>query len=414
MSVLNRLRRLGRALPLGSVLTHRLRRLAGLGFRLAAWLRHGRSRKPEPPRPGPVCVVGFHGSVLGVGEAARALSDALRAAGADVIDWDVSALFGHEARLDRPASTEPPSGAASLVLYLNPHELVQLVALKGSAPFAGRRCIGCWAWELERAPPLWRAALGYVDEVWAPSRFVRDAVLAAGRAAKTRVLPHPIAARGAGPDRAGSGSGLPQDKTVVLTAFDARSGFNRKNPIAAVRAFRRANDDGRALMVCKAVGGEAAPGLMAELKAEIGEAGDVRLMTDWLPEAQMASLVAGADIVLSLHRSEGFGLLPAQAMAEGKAVVATGWSGNLDFMTPENSELVACALVPVEDSQGLYAGGRWAEPDMDDAAARLKALIADPERRRALGARAASDIAAALSPETIGARARAWLDGSEA
>jgi glycosyltransferase involved in cell wall biosynthesis len=295
------------------------------------------------------------------------------------------------------------------VLYLNPHELVQLVALKGAAPFAGRRCIGCWAWELEQVPTGWRAALPYVDEVWAPSRFVQGAVLAADPAARVKVLPHPVAAPTGEAERAAFG--LAEDKAVVLTAFDARSGFNRKNPIAAVRAFRRANGDGRALMLCKAVGVEAAPELMAQLQAEIGDVGDVRLMTDWLSEAQMASLIASADIVLSLHRSEGFGLLPAQAMAAGKAVVATRWSGNLDFMTPDNSELVASTLVPVEDSQGLYAGGRWAEADIEDAAARLKALIDDPERRRALGARAARDIAAALSPEAIGALGRAWLEG---
>jgi glycosyltransferase involved in cell wall biosynthesis len=412
MTALNRLRRLGRALPIGSTLRRRLRLCTGLGFQLLAWLRHGRSRRPAPPRPGPVCVVGLHGSVLGVGEAARAMSDALRLAGAEVSDWDVSALFGHEARLDRQGSTEPPSHASSLVMFLNPHELVQLIALKGAQPFAGRRCIGCWAWELEQVPPSWRGALRYLDEVWAPSRFVRDAVLAAEPSAAVRIAPHPVAAHKAEPDR--DAFGLPEDKVVVLTAFDARSGFNRKNPIAAVRAFRQANADGQALMVCKAVGVDSAPALMAGLRDEIGGGGDVRLMTDWLSGAQMASLIASADIVLSLHRSEGFGLLPAQAMAQGKAVLATGWSANLDFMTPDNSELVAYTLVPVADSQGLYAGGRWAEPDIDDAAARLRALIADPDRRRALGERAAGDIAAALSPQTIGARARAWLEGREA
>ncbi len=108
----------------------------------------------------------------------------------------------------------------------------------------------------------------------------------------------------------------------MLTAFDVRSGFNRKNPIAAVRAFRRANREGKAVMVCKATGVEGAPDLMAGLEAEIGDAGDIRLMTDWLTGRQMASLINSADIVLSLHRSEGFGLLPAQAMAAGKAVEA--------------------------------------------------------------------------------------------
>lgn len=413
MSLLDRLRRLGRALPFNPVMMHRLRRCASVGFRLTAWLKHGRSRQAARPRRGPVCVVGFHGSVLGIGEAARACANALRAAGAEVVEWDISALFGHQVRLDSGASGAPPAEAASLVIFLNPHELVQLAAMVGAAPFRDRFCVGAWFWELEAAPASWASAMPYVDEVWAGSRFVAEAV--ARRAPvdlPIRVLPCPVSASPAKPDRAAFG--LPEDKVVVLTAFDVRSGFNRKNPIAAVRAFRLANTDGKAFMICKAAGVDGAPALMAELEAEIGEAGDVRLVTDWLTGAQMASLLASADIALSLHRSEGFGLLPAQAMAAGKAVVATGWSANLDFMTPDNSALVDYTLQPVRDSQGIYVGGRWAEADIADAAAKLKALIADPELRRTLGARAAKDIKAALDPATIGRRALAWLgDGTE-
>jgi glycosyltransferase involved in cell wall biosynthesis len=408
MSLLNRLRRLARALPFSPVVMHRLRRSASVGFRLMAWLKLGRRRRKTSPRPGPVCVVGFHGSVLGIGEAARACADALRLAGAQVTEWDISARFGHEVRLNSRASDQPPADAASLVIFLNPHELVQLAAMAGPEPFRDRFCVGAWFWELEEVPRSWAPAMGYVDEVWAGSRFVAEAVARrAPRGLPIRVLPCPVP-RGQGrPDRAAFG--LPEDKVVVLTAFDVRSGFNRKNPIAAVRAFRAANGDGRALMVCKAAGVEGAPDLVAALKAEIGQAGDVRLMTDWLTGAQMASLLASADIILSLHRSEGFGLLPAQAMAAGKAVVATGWSANLDFMTPDNSVLVDYVLQPVRDSQGLYAGGRWAEADVADAAAKLKALIADPERRRALGARAMEDMTSTLDPATIGRRALAWL-----
>jgi glycosyltransferase involved in cell wall biosynthesis len=408
MSLLNRLRRLGRGLPFSPAVMHRLRRNASVGFRLAAWLKHGRARRRETPRPGPVCVVGFHGSVLGIGEAARAFASALRLAGAEVTEWDISALFGHEVRLDCQAKARPPQNAVSLVIFLNPHELVQLIAMTGAAPFRGRFCVGAWFWELEAAPESWRHAMGYVDEVWAGSRFVAHAVARqAPPSLAIRVLPCPVARPDTPPDR--PAFGLPDGEAVVLTAFDARSGFHRKNPTAAVRAFRAANQGGKAVMVCKAAGVEGAPEAMAALKAEIGDAGDVRLMTDWLDGRQMGSLVASVDIVLSLHRSEGFGLLPAQAMALGKAVVATGWSGNLEFMTPDNSALVDYTLVPVQDPQGLYCGGRWADADIDDAAAKLGALIRDPALRQKLGVQAAHDVAASLDPLTIGRKAQAWL-----
>jgi glycosyltransferase involved in cell wall biosynthesis len=348
--------------------------------------------------------------VLGIGEAARGVSDALRQAGAEVFDWDISARFGHDVRLGGRWTAEPPPEAAAMVILLNPRELIQLVAMAGAKPFAGRRCIGAWAWELEQVPPSWTPGFGYVDEVWAPSRFVADAVAgAAPQGFQVRVLPHPVRPSGAAPDRAGFG--LPADETVVLTVFDARSGFARKNPIAAVHAFRQANAGGRAVMLCKAAGAEAAPEQMQALAREIGDAGDVRLMTDWLTGERMAALLASADIVLSLHRSEGFGLLPAQGMVAGKAVVATAWSANLDFMTTDNGVLVDYTLVPVRDPQGLYDGGRWAEPQVDDAARKLAALFADPALKDRLGARAAREAAAMLDPDRLGRQALGWLNG---
>jgi glycosyltransferase involved in cell wall biosynthesis len=411
MGLISGARKLIRGVPLGPRLAHRLRRAAGVGFEAAAYLRFGNDRARQQPRPGPVGVVGFHGSVLGIGEGARAFSAALRGAGVEVVDWDISALFGHERRLEMTASAQPPEGVASLVVHLNPRELVQLVAMAGASPFRGRFCVGYWAWELEQAPRSWRAGLGYVDEVWTPSAFVAGAVEAlAGGTRPVRVFPHPVAV----PERPTGDRdlwGSDPGQVVVLAAFDLRSGFERKNPIGAVRAFRAAAARAGvpAVLIVKATGADGDPGLFAGLRAEIGEGADVRLVTDWLTEAELAGLIGAADIALSLHRSEGFGLLPARAMAAQKAVVATGWSGNLDYMSPENSALVEYRLIPVRDPQGLYDGGRWAEPDMEDAIAKLAALIADPSARLVLGRRAAADVAQRLDPASLGRQASAWL-----
>jgi glycosyltransferase involved in cell wall biosynthesis len=411
MSLVGEARKLVRALPVDPRLVHRLRRAAGAGFEAAAFLRYGKDRRATPPQAGPVAVVGFHGSVLGLGEGARAFSAALRGAGLEVIDWDISGVFGHERRLYSDAVMHMPEQASSLVVHLNPRELVQLVAVTGPGPFLGRFCVGYWAWELEQAPPAWRAGLRYVDEVWAPSRFAADAVSAlAGVNMPVRVFPHPIAlCRGPAGDRARFD--LAPNQTVVLTAFDMRSGFARKNPIGAVRAFRAAAARAQvpALLICKATGVEGDPALFAELQAEIGGKDDVRLIADWLSGTDMAALLAAADIVLSLHRSEGFGLLLAQAMCAKKPVVATGWSGNLEFMSDTDSALVDYRLVPVQDPQNLYRGGRWAEPDMDDAVVKLAALMADPDMRRVLGERAAADVAPRVDPVRLGLQARAWL-----
>ena len=403
MSLPRGLRALRRALPADLALASRVRQAVRPAVAILAFARWGWRRRRMAPRPGPICVVGFHGEVIGIGEVARRLSHALRLAGAEVIDWDIGPLFGRPALSE--ASTTPPINAATLIIFLNPPELVQLAAMVGARPFEGRFCVGDWAWELTEAPKGWRGGFRYVDEVWACSRFVADAVESRAPAGfPVRVLPYPL------PTTAPALSGG-EGPVQVLSAFDAGSGFARKNPVAAVRAFRQANGSGRARLVVKAGGETTAPEAFADLRQEIGDAGDVTLITGRLSDEAMADLVARSDIILSLHRSEGFGLLMAHAMAGAKAVVATGWSGNLQFMSDVDSRLVAYDLIPVDDPQGFYRGGLWAEPDVEDAARQLERLIEDPRARADVGRRAAEGIARKLDPLTLGHQARAWLEG---
>ena len=178
-----------RALP--TSLMARLRCIARPCVTALAFVRWGVWRRRAAPRSGPICVVGLHSQTIGIGDAARRVSHALRLAGAQVVDWDVSARFGRAQGPCADASGEPPAEAAALVIVLNPPELVQLVAMTGAAPFRGRFCVGAWAWELSDIPRGWRAAFRYVDEAWGCSRFVADAIAArAPEGLPVRVLAH--------------------------------------------------------------------------------------------------------------------------------------------------------------------------------------------------------------------------------
>jgi glycosyltransferase involved in cell wall biosynthesis len=181
---------------------------------------------------------------------------------------------------------------------------------------------------------------------------------------------------------------------MVLNVVHLNSAFARKNPLAAIAAFRRAFGDAKSRAGDQAgcrrrhrMGPARAPGC------------DRRR---WLVEGM---LMAASDIVIYLHRSEGFGLVPAQAMALGKPVIATGWSGNLEFMTERNTALVGYSLIPVVDPEGNFGGeGQvWADTDIDDAAQWLRPLASDAELRGKMGAVAAADIATKLSPKTFAA-----------
>ena len=149
-----------------------------------------------------------------------------------------------------------------------------------------------------------------------------------------------------------------------------------------------------------------------ELDTAIAGAGNIRVIEGMLPEADMAGLMAAADIVISLHRSEGFGLVPAQAMALGKPVIATAWSGNLDFMNKNNSALVSYSLVPVRDPEGVFDadGQMWADASIDEAADWLQRLAGDAGLRASLGAAAAKDVAAQLSPKHFAAAVAALIE----
>lgn len=348
----------------------------------------------------PIGIAGMFSTASGIGEGARLAYASLDAAGYAPAAFDLSAAFG-QVEFAAPARRALTPGGGSLIVHTNgpflPHALLAL----GAARIRGRRIIGYWAWELPKLTPIWQPGFGFVHEIWVPSRFTRDAVAAATKL-PVHVVPHPLPPMPMTPSMRAK-LGLPQDALIVLNVFHLGSGFVRKNPIAAIKAFRRAfGDAANRVMAIKLVDNGASQARQ-ELEAAIAGAGNIRLIEGMLPQADMAGLMDAADIVISLHRSEGFGLVPAQAMALGKPVVATGWSGNLDFMNDGNSALVSYSLVPVRDPDGAFdaCDQQWAEPDIGHAADWLRRLADNADLRAKLGAAAAADIHAQLSPATV-------------
>ena len=132
---------------------------------------------------------------------------------------------------------------------------------------------------------------------------------------------------------------------------------------------------------------EHAPDDFARIVDAVGAAPNIRLETRTLPAADLHALTAASDIVLSLHRSEGFGLVLAEAMLLGKPVIATGWSGNMTFMDADSAALVRYDLVPAQDPRQVYVGASWAEPDQATAVAHLRRLANSRSERTALGAK---------------------------
>ena len=269
------------------------------------------------------------------------------------------------------------------------------------------------AWELPRYPQEWAGLLARFDEVWTASPFADESIR---RAVTIPVFQLPNACEPhIGVLRGRAYFGIPEDCFMVLFYFDAWSHTARKNPSAVIEAFRRlvaARSSAPVRLVIKLNNSSGDPGIADRIAAEAASFGDRVTVIDATLKADDAkSLVLCCDCFLSLHRSEGFGRGPAEAMFFGKPAVATGWSGNMEYMNPEVSFPVDYRLVPIKDGEYPHGAGQvWADADIAHAARILVRLVDEPALARAVGERARAYMQANYSDVALGRRYRARLE----
>jgi glycosyltransferase involved in cell wall biosynthesis len=275
----------------------------------------------------------------------------------------------------------------------------------------GRYNIGHWAWELADFPEEWATAFGCADEIWTPSRFVRDSV-ASQSPVPVRVVPYSL-----DPGMEGRAAAdcaefqLAPDTFTFLFIFDFHSYLERKNPLGLIEAYRKAFGGRRDVqLVVKSIHGDAHKEELSALqKACAGT--NVRLLDRVLSRAATQQLILKADCYISLHRSEGFGLTLAEAMLCGKPVIATGYSGNVDFMSDGDSYLVPYRIVAIDRAHGPYkAGYHWADPDLDYACDFMRYVESHREAAADTGLKAKARILELLHPATIAASVRERLE----
>ena len=337
-------------------------------------------------------MVGFLRGTMSFGWTARQILDVARSAGLTAFGLDIAKAFAaeHLSASSQSATAPPPAiieGGATLIVCVNPDQFQYAAAFLPPTAFQRKYVIAHCVWELEKIPHEWLAALAAVDEIWVPSQFVRQAFADAGLKLPCRIVPPQLEEPpAASADR--RRFGIAPDAFAVLLAFGFGSSVVRKNPMAAVRAFKKAFPTERDVcLVLKISDIETNAEAWNAFRRAAGD-DDPRFVfiTDRLTDAEMWSLYASIDVALSTHRAEGYGMIPALAMLSGRAAIATGWSAVLDFMTAENSILLPYKLVAVEDAEKRYVieGTRWAEVDEDAAAAAMQRLYADRDLRNRL------------------------------
>ena len=377
---------------------------------VAIRIRHGTPKPPAwlYPKPkeeiaaGNFILSAFLGDPTGIGRAGRMSLRALKASHLSVL--------AHDLRSSPPGTTE--SGAGGVWLgHCNPPEAV--VFLMQSDLAQNRYRIGYWAWELPDLPEDWIAAIPLFHELWAPSQFVADAIEKARGATDVlvRVVPHPL------PDMARAHRDrlrfdLAEEAFCFLCMYDVRSTAARKNPMGAVKAFQMAfsPQDQRVCLVVKVNSTDPDPTCLDPLNQQIRNWPNIRLIVESLSDADSDSLIATADVFVSLHRSEGFGLSIAQAMTLGRAVIATGWSGNVDF-TEGGIISVPYSLVPAQDPSGRYDAPSqvWAEPDLYAAADAMVNFANNPTLAATLGRKGYDLVHQKLPSHFVVQHLEAWL-----
>lgn len=346
----------------------------------------------------------------GMGEMARALLRTARAAGLEVSPVTLSTPNDDGPTQAFPFVFGVPLPQAAFSITAVNAETVNRAIDRLPHHYWAQRNIGLWLWETDRLPRRHGVTATAFDEIWTTSRSCRDAI-AASVDVPVRVLPLALdleALEGAKPNR--QAFGLPEKALLFGYMFDFDSVLERKNPMALIRAFKAAfGDDPNVCLVLKTLG-RPPHDYAARQVFEAGRQSNIRFISGTLSRSESLDLMATLDVYVSLHRYEGFGLTCAEAMALGKPVIATDYSGNQDFMDADCALMVPAKVQPTPRAYGPYArGAKWAVPDEAVVVDMMRSLLS-AERREDIGQKGRARILSQLSPEVVAAQLKTLLE----
>lgn len=339
-----------------------------------------------------ISLVGHPYAPIGMGEHVRCTYRALRSVAMRPTVTDIYKLVPPDIdELQEFAGVCVDKPSDINIFHINGNEVEQSLAHLGVTNRWDGYNIVYPAWELSRYPKEWAAQLDRFDEIWAPSWFIKESVEAA---CKKPVIHMPLACEVMLSSFISRRYfGIPETDYAFLFFFDVRSYATRKNPRAVIESFHmllKVRPYAKVRLVLKVNGAEMAPDVMRQLHDEMeGIANHVTIFHQLMTDNEAKNLVRCCDCFVSLHRSEGFGRGISEAMALGKPVIATGYSGNMEFMNPEVSFPVTYDLISLADGEYPHCENQvWANPDIEDAAQYMVKLIDDPESGRAVGKKA--------------------------
>ena len=329
-----------------------------------------------------VNLFGFLSSNSGVGQGSRIIAEALYKSDIPFTLIDLKTEYSNEKNCPDffadHLSDKPKYGIN--IVHVNPRDFFIHLSSLPKNFWQSHYNICIWLWELEDYPDVWDDYFLFPDEIWTPSVFNSKAI---EKKNKVPVYTIPYGISVDYDDKLDRNYfGLPQDKFIFFVAYDFNSGSMRKNPQGAVEAYKRAfKKSDNTILLLKIGNGKKEE--IDKLKDSLSDRDDIIFFDKSLSKIEFNSLLRSCDVFVSLHRSEGFGLVPAEAMYLGIPSIATGYSANLDFMNFENSCLVDYDLIPVEDNViylPLFEGKltpKWADPNIKQTSEYMIKLCKD-------------------------------------
>jgi glycosyltransferase involved in cell wall biosynthesis len=361
-----------------------------------------------------ISLIGHPYAPIGMGEHLRCTYRALRSVALRPTVTDIYKLVSpdtDEINEFAGVCTDRPSDIN--IFHINGDEVAQSLAHLGATNHWNGYKIIYPAWELSRYPKVWAEHLDYFDEIWAPSWFIKESI---EFECKKPVIHMPLSCEVVLTSLLTRRYfGIPETDYTFLFLFDVRSYAARKNPPAVIDSFRRliaARPYAKVRLILKVNGAEMAPEVIRQLHESLGDLTSlVIVLRQRMTDNQVKNLIRCCDCFVSLHRSEGFGKALSEAMALGKPVIATGYSGNMDFMDPEVSFPVPYQLIPLRDAEYPHWEGQvWADADVEMAAHHMIGLVDEPATGRVLGKKARLHMQKNFCYSTIGWNYRERLE----
>ncbi|MCL1883847.1 MAG: glycosyltransferase family 4 protein [Defluviitaleaceae bacterium] len=370
--------------------------------RAAKKLRNAPERLPfsRSANPDGVNLIGFVRGEMGLGQSCRLVAHGLSVADIPFTVYNyeqISTARQSDNTLKRDITNTTPYNVN--IIHINPYELPLAYVRLGDEVWNRRYNIVYWLWELEKFPPEWESSLLLADEIWTPTEFVSKSIR--GSTDKPIcTIPYALSI----PPLEGYGRehfNLPSDKILFLCMYDCSSVMERKNPLGAISAYKKAFADNSETGLVIKVNNPQEDELQ-RIQAELMGYPNIYIIAEVLEKSKLNALIACVDVYVSLHRAEGFGLVPAEAMLSGTPVVATNWSANTEFMNNNIACMVDYKLITIEKDCGHFrAGNRWADPDIHQAAEYMRRLNSDEDFRTDLSRKAKEHITKQFDPVII-------------